>query len=186
MSPAVSRAAAVALLGAALLAGWAVAVAPYRSFLAAQEAGLDAGRERLARLSRIADAVPALTRALEGSAAAGDVASPYLDGASDALAGAALHTRLGRLAEGAGLAVTSVEPVAADGAAPGKVALGLAATGSLEGVRRFLHAVESQRPLLFVEELDVLNTSVAEPRFDAAGQVLVLLRLRVAGQRRPS
>lgn len=186
MSPATSRTAALALLALAFLLVWGVTVVPYRALLASQAADLDQRRDRLERLTRIAASAPAVTQALEASAASGGTASPYLEGASDALAGATLHSRLGRLAEASGLTVTSVEPAAGDDTAPGRVVLGLAASGPLDGLQRFLHAIESERPLLFVEELDVLNPSIAEPRFDAAGQVQVIARLKVAGHRRPS
>lgn len=186
LSPPVRRAAALAVLAAGLLVFWAVTVAPYRALLDEQETALEQGRDRLERLTRIASSAPALARALEAKAAAGTVASPYLEGASDSLAGATLHGRLGRLAEDAGLAVTSVEPVASEDASSGRVALGVAASGPLDGLMRFLHAIEAERPLLFVEELEIFNPSITEPRFDAGGQVQVMARLKVAGHRRPS
>lgn len=186
MSPAVSRAAALGLLAVALLLGWGLLVEPYAALLTRQEAELQEGRDRLAHRGRIAASVPALTAALEQAATAGAaVADPYLTGASDALAAATLQSRLGELAERAGMTVSAVEPaVSADAQDTGRVALTLSLTGAIDGVRRLLHAIESARPLLFVEDLDLLNPSVTEARFDAAGQVLVSLRLRVAGYRR--
>lgn len=186
MSPAVSRFAAFALLAVALLTAWTLLVEPYRALLAAQEAELRDGRDRLGHLTRIAATVPELAAALERVGANGEAAAdPHLSGASEALAAATLQSRLGALAERAGMAITAVEPTqAADAATTGRVALTVSLNGSIDGVRRLLHAIESDRPLLFVEELDLLNPSVSEARFDPSGHVLLGARIRVAGFRR--
>lgn len=187
-----SRLAALGLLATVLLLGWALAVEPYRALLAAQEAGLAERRERLERLSRIADGVPALTRALEAASAGPTLGDPYLAGATDALAAATLHGRLGRMAEASGVAMVSVEPLAATEAAgqgapgSGRVALAVTASGPLDGVQRLLYAVETERPLLFVEELELTNPSVVGLQMTPVGQPVVSLRLRVAGYRRTS
>lgn len=185
MSPAVSRLAALLVLALALLAGWGATVVPYRAVLAAQEDGLAERRERLERLTRIADGVPALTRALETLAQVPASGDPYLSGGSDPLAAAALHGLLGRLAEQAGVAVSMVAPVAVtDAQDAGRVALSVGASGPLDGVRRLLHAVETERPLLFVEELELINPSTTAAQMAPSGQPVVGVRLRVAGYRR--
>lgn len=185
MSPAVSRLAALLVLAIALLVGWGVTVEPYRALLAAQDEALAERRERLERLTRIAGGVPALTRALDTVAAAPVAGDPYLSGASDPLAAAALHGLLGRLAEQAGVAVSMVTPVAAtDAREAGRIALSVGASGPLDGVQRLLHAVETERPLLFVEELELVNPSTTATQLAPSGQPMVSVRLRVAGYRR--
>lgn len=185
-NPVASRAAALGVLAAAVVLGWAILAEPYRALLAGQEAELQQGRDRLAHLTRIAGTVPGLADALEQGAAAGErLTDPYLPGASDSLAAATLQGHLGEMAQRAGMSVTSVEPApAAEAADSGRVALTLSLNGAIDGMQRLLHAIESQRPLLFVEEIDILNPSVTEARFDPAGHVLVGVRLRVAGYRR--
>ncbi|MGQ9369547.1 type II secretion system protein GspM [Azospirillum sp. ST 5-10] len=185
------RVAALLVTALLLLTGWAVAVEPYRALLARQAAGLEERRDRLRRLERIAAGIPALTGALEAAAARPETGDPHLAGAGDSLAAAALHGLVGRLAAQVGVTVTTVTPVAAtatagDAALGGRVVLAVGATGSLQAVQRLLHAIETGRPRLFVEELELVNPSTTATRLAADGQPVVTVRLRVAGYRRAS
>lgn len=185
----VSRAAALGAPLVALLLVWMLAIAPYFAMLAEQEAAYDAAAERLARMARIAAGAPALAAALEAAGAAGDADAAYLPGASDPLAAAALQGRIGRLAAAFGVTLATVEPVvdaAASAAAPGRIALAVSASGPLDGVWRLLHALETQRPLLFIDELDLVNPSPASAQWSPGGQPITSLRLRLSGYRRTS
>lgn len=192
LSPSARRVSRAVALGAplvALLVVWMLAIAPYLAMLADQEAGYEAAAERMARMARIASSAPALAAALEaaGGADADDVA--YLPGASDPLAAAALQGLIGRLAAAFGVTLATVEPVTAvaeAAAAPGRVTLAVSATGPLDGVWRLLHALETQRPLLFIDELDLVNPSPASPQWSPGGQPMTSLRLRLSGYRRAS
>lgn len=186
LSPAVSRFAALGLLLALLFVAADTLLPPFLAL-----AGLDDSQTetiaRIVRLERAGARLPALRRALDNAPPEAPALQPYLDEPSDSLAAASLQARLRRTALAAGLEVVSVQPATAGGE-PGlaKSAAAMTVSGALPAHQRLLYQLESEMPVLFVEEFELLNTNPDQPRLDGAGQPILQLRLTVAGYRRGS
>ncbi len=131
---------------AALLLAAGLAAGPVLEHLGADIEGRAAVAARLATAERWAAELPRLRAAARAPAATG------LAGATDSLAQADLQARLRRMAEQAGLVVTSAEPQAV---APGAVAVAVGLSGSLAAIQRCLHAIETGSPAMAVDRLSM-------------------------------
>lgn len=156
-------------------------VVPALPFLAVVRPLLDAHAERAdqiaeletkaQRLGAVAAAGAELTRQREALAERRDQGGLLLSGASEALAAAALQNTLKAAAARAGGDLRSTQALAVtEEKGFRRIAVRALLASDAEGLRTLLHAVESARPPLFVDGLEVrgrARTSDAEePRLD--------------------
>ena len=178
----ISQALALALLAALLAGGVFGVLVPIRDRHAALDARIDQTRTRLARYQDLAAQQPRLAEALEAIEARQRRAGVLLDGATAAVAGSRLQERLNRIVENAGGRVRSLQslPVETEQALR-RVGVRAQLSGGIGVLRDVLYAVETGRPFLFVEALDVRRQpGYARPENGPATAEL-LIRLEVVG-----
>lgn len=105
--------------------------------------------------------------------------SPFLDGPSVTLAGAALLQRVSTAVGNAGGTIQSSQ-VEVAGNPAGAVRLVMSAELDLNGLQRLLYDLEAGMPFLFVEQLDVQAPQAAGTATAGGGRMHV--QLAVAGQ----
>jgi general secretion pathway protein M len=105
--------------------------------------------------------------------------SPFLDGPSVTVAGAALLQRVSAAISNAGGTIQSSQ-VEVAGNPAGTVRLVMSAELDLNGLQRLLYDLEAGMPFLFVEQLDVQAPQTAGAA--AAGSGRMHVQLAVAGQ----
>lgn len=179
MRPAAARTVAVLVLLSLLAVLWIGLLQPLLAWADRGEeiVGL---RETAARYGRIAAQAPAYADALR-QAESEAAADAYLTDSNDTLAAAALQGRLARLAEAARLELRSVQPLPAeDGPGGRRLAVTLGFDGPSDALIRFLKAVDDDRPLLFVRDMDIQTTALTDP----PGQPPLSGRLTIAAYRR--
>lgn len=156
------RVVAVGLSLAVLCVAWLAAVAPLLAWHADRAELLEQRRVLVQRMERAAGTLPQLRQT-----AAGGAASPapraLLEGASDALAGAALQGQFESLAANAGLSLTSAELLPAEAAgAYRRISLRLVLSGPWPSIVRLLETVDQTSPRMLVDDIQLqVATSVA-------------------------
>jgi general secretion pathway protein M len=153
MPPLASRLLALGLLLALLLAGQALVVGPLVAEWRTNEALVAQSQELLHRYRAIAATRPALKRQMDALQEA-ELAALYLEGASDALAAAALQEGVRALvAEVAGeLHSTQILPATSEHGLR-RIALRVQLGLDTAALQTLLHALETGRPLLFLDNL---------------------------------
>ncbi|MCP5195267.1 MAG: type II secretion system protein M [Gammaproteobacteria bacterium] len=113
-------------------------------------------QDRLNNLQRLAIARPELERAIQGLRNDQRTAAYFLPPTSPALAAADLQQRVKSLVEGAGGDLLSVQalPVIEEGGVV-RVAVSVTLQGSVDTLQKTLYGLESQVPLLFMDDLQV-------------------------------
>ncbi len=150
------RAAALGLAAAAIGAIYLLAVAPLvGAYRATDGAVLQAG-EMLTRYSDIASRRAALAAQLDELVARQAASGVYLSGETDALAGAALQEGVGATIEAHGGKLRSIQilPVSDDGDFK-RVSVRVQLTAALVPLHRILHSLESGRPFVFLDNLEI-------------------------------
>lgn len=112
--------------------------------------------DRLHNLQRLATARPELEKAIQSIRDDQRTAAYFLPPAPPVLAAADLQQRVKSLVEGAGGNLLSVQalPVVEEGGVV-RVAVGVTVQGDVGMLQKTLHSLESQVPLLFVDNLEV-------------------------------
>lgn len=117
---------------------------------------LEQQQERLAQLERIATTQEPVRQLIAKVQQDRNVTAQYLPQSVPALAAAELQQRLKALIEAAGGTLQSIQalpPVEEAGAV--KVTIGAVMNGDVGGLQKVLYDLESQTPLLFVDNLEV-------------------------------
>ena len=165
----VNRILAILLLGLALGLVHLVIVEPLFGSYDAAEARLEEARSRLARYRDIAAAADRVERAAALARAERVSSGVFLVGDTDALAAAALQNTIGALAREAGAELRSVQslpPEESEGLV--RVRLKSQLITTTRGLKRLLHALETGRPLLFVDAVKIrARLGRIAPRTDA-------------------
>jgi general secretion pathway protein M len=151
------------------LAGLCVAVAvPVVGAYGGQQRRIAAAEETLARYRGLAAQRPALERRLAEVRRREEGRNAYLKGGDKAIAGAALQTTIRDIVRAHGGEVSSTQTL------PGetlegfrRVAVESRLAASIESLQAILHAVETAKPHLFVDDLTVRVRPA--PRFANAG-----------------
>ncbi|WP_340116982.1 type II secretion system protein GspM [Pelagibius sp. 7325] len=156
LTAALRRIGAVALLLAVPLLCYAAVVAPLASHRASLDEDLARLEDSLARYKAFAAERPRLAEALAAAEAAEPDTGLYLEGASDALAAARLQDLLNAIVERNGGRLDSVRVLpSASEAGYRRVAVEVFLEGRLEALRDILYSVETEKPFLFVRNLDI-------------------------------
>ena len=139
-------------VGALYLVVDRVLVAKYRYY----RTHLEQQQGRVAQLERIAASREPIQRAIAGIQQDPVIATQYLPQSAPSLAAAELQQRVKAVVETMGGALRSTQalPPTEEGGAV-KVTVSAAMTGDTESLRKVLYELESQTPLLFVDNLDV-------------------------------
>jgi general secretion pathway protein M len=147
---------AVGLLVAVAFAAYALVIEPvYDGYVRTGEAIAQSER-LLADYRRLGAARPALEARLAELEAREDRRGDYLEAASDTLAAAALQGQLRQLFERTGAVQRSVQALPStqvDGMI--RVSVRSQFTAETEALAAILHALETGRPFLFVDDLDI-------------------------------
>jgi general secretion pathway protein M len=185
MTPLVGRVLALALLVLVLLAGHGLVLGPLLAEWRANAARIDQARELTLRYHAVAALCPELERRLEQLGAADADAWVYLEGASDALAAAALQDRVRELVAAAGgeLRSTQILP-AGDDDGLRRIALRVQLAVDAAALQAVLHELETGRPLLFLDNL-VLRARQARGRGAVEDDGTIDLALDLYGYLRP-
>jgi general secretion pathway protein M len=160
---------AVGLLGAVLLSGWFAAAAPLLAWHAERAEALIVQHMQAQRMEALAQALPELQE-MAASHITGSGPPSLLEGATDAIAGAALQGLLQEMAAQAGATLTSIEtrPPATAGSYR-RIGLRLSLAAPWPVLMRLLQAVTQARPHMVIDELELHNSQMLGDR----GEVLL-------------
>jgi general secretion pathway protein M len=150
---------ALAILCLVLSGVYFLVVAPVLDLYGQREATLADRRMLAPRLSAAAAELPALRARLTELQASATTRNIALDGASDAIAGANLQSRIEELASSAGVAIGSTEGLAAENRGGyRRIGLRLAITGDYDAIVKLLGAIETAAPPLILSNLQFHGT----------------------------
>ena len=150
------RVLALGLLLIALGGVYLVAVAPLFDLYAQRAATLDSRRMLIPRLHAAAEELPELRARIEQLRAGAGTRRLTLEGASDAIAAAALQSRIEELAASAGATIGSTEslpPEARSGYR--RIGLRYVLSGSYETLIKFLAKLDAATPPLVIDNLHI-------------------------------
>jgi general secretion pathway protein M len=160
-TPWLSRAAALLLLVAVLGGGWIWAVEPLAAAYRRTDADLADGRDMLQRFDRLGDARAALEAQLTAIEAQPTATAYYLEGATDALAAAALQDRVTKLVENSGASIVSIQTLpSSEEQGLRRVAIRLQMAAELAPLVRILHGLETGVPVLFLDSIELQSYNV--------------------------
>jgi general secretion pathway protein M len=150
------RAAALGLAVAAVGAIYLLAVAPLVGAYRSTDGAVAQAGRMLVRYSEIASRRAALAAQLDELVARQAASGVYLSGETDALAGAALQEGVGATIEAHGGKLRSIQilPVSDDGDFK-RVSVRVQLTAALVPLQRILHGLESGRPFVFIDNLEI-------------------------------
>ena len=178
VSPQLRTFAAVGLAAAGLLAVLGFVVEPIVSRIIGIDAQFQAKREHLGRLVLIASRKPQTADAAQLSART--LAALTLEGETEAIQLATLQTAIGRVAEEAGVRLRSTQalPVML------RDDLGFAGLQStvqvrLEALQRLLYGLETHRPMLLVDAIDIAPITGASGSPETSDDRIVHVNFRV-------
>jgi hypothetical protein len=168
---------------AALMVVYLAIVQPTVGFYERERRLLDERSMLAARMADAAHRLPALREAVRQAGRGGEGENLFLTGASDTIAVAALQTLLKSLAERTGAKLSNVEILPPEAAGKfNRVAIRTSFAVELHTAVALLKGVETSRPALFVDRLEVRALDKAKP--DPARPVLSVT-IDVYGLRAP-
>jgi len=155
-TPWISRPAAVLLLIMAIGAAYSLVAEPILIGYREANQAIEEGREQLRHFQRLAATRPVLAKQLEQLAAEQGAETYYLSGGTDALAAASLQDRVSALVDGNGGTLRSLQPLlGADEQGFRRITVRVEITATIESLFGTLYALETEMPVLFVENLDI-------------------------------
>src|SRR5579875_2942979 len=162
------RALALALAIAVLAGLYLIVAAPLIGLYAQRQAMIAARQMLLPRLQAVAAELPALRARIARLRAEQRAQKLTLDGATDAIASANLESRIDALARALGVTIGSTESLPAVPRGPyRRIGLRLVLTGRYEALVNLLARLETARPPLVVDNLQ-LHGPLARPGMEAA------------------
>jgi general secretion pathway protein M len=185
MSQGFQRALALALLALVLALVWRGALRPVwqQWSLGAQQ--IDQQRDRIARLRGMAQSREQFARALADARTASGVDAALMNFASVTLAAAQLQQDMKSLVESAGGSVVSSQPVDSSSQGPfARAELSVRLLINSEALQQVLHALETQRPVVLVEDVLILSRNRRRTRsrkVPATNNQMLDVRLSVVG-----
>ena len=163
------RVLALGLAFVALGLVYAVVAAPLIDLYADRALAIETRRALLAKMTAVGDEIPDLRARLAALRGAADSSRATLDGASDAIASAALQGDIEKLAAAAGETISSAESLPAkDDGDYRRIGLRLVFGGSYESLVKLLAKLETTRPPLVIDNLQV-HTLQRQPTAAPAG-----------------
>ena len=163
------QALALALTMLVVALAWFGGIAPALAWYAGRHEHLAEQQALAARMIGIAGTAPALQRQLQQADAAGPAPRAVLQGATDAIAGAALQQAVGDMAGAAGASVTSAELLAAQPVGGyRRISLHVTASATWPRFVALLSAISQATPRMLVDDVSlrqpfVLGEKAAHP-----------------------
>jgi general secretion pathway protein M len=156
LSPLFARIVAVALLATAALLVHALVVEPYLAVRHTAEAELAETRAALARMVGLTDRLAERREVLAALKRRRGAAEGLLQGGSETLIAAQLQNRIKILADAADAEVRSVQVLQARSEAGfRRIAVRGQVQGSLAGIQKLFYEIESARPYLFLDNVEL-------------------------------
>lgn len=147
---------ALGLAFAALAAAYTLVAAPLVELYADRAMQIETRRALLQKLRSLAAELPGLRTRVAEIRASGDTSKVMLEGASDAIASAALQGRVEELAGSAGATIGSTESLPAEARGPyRRLGLRLVLNGNYDALVTFLARLETAAPPLIVDNLQL-------------------------------
>lgn len=166
LSPLISRALALAILFALAWSGYAYVYVPLEARYRLNQETIDRDERLEARFVRLGNSREALEAELAAVQSRLAAAGLYLTAESDALASAELQNRAKAAVEANGAILSSTQTLPAkDEGNYRRIGIRVQMTTLMEPLQRILHELESTRPYLFVDNLD-LRRRVKRSRAD--------------------
>lgn len=156
---------------------WAALVSPALDWYAARQDRLEQRQTLAARMDSVAATAPALQRQM--ATGSGDPRAALIEGASEAIAGAALQQRLQEMSERAAVRMTSAEVLAAEPSGPlRRIRVHVAVTAPWSRLVRLLAEIDQATPRMVVSEIQFgqsrsITTDTVKP-LDASFTVVAL------------
>lgn len=147
---------------------------------------LEQQQGRLAQLQRIAATGTSLQQLIDGIRQDPQVVAQYLPQSAPPLAAANLQQHIKTIIEGAGATLRSTQalPPVEEGRTI-KVTVSASMVGDSETLRKILYVIESQTPLLFVDNLDVIardnRPRLPNGRLASYSRVQLTVQIEVSG-----
>jgi general secretion pathway protein M len=165
LSPWMSRAAALALLGLLLMAAYAVVLHPLFGRYEGYQSTLQDLQSHLARYRAVAAERGAVEKRIEAFRRERGNVEVYLRNATSTLASAELQERIKQVVEGGGgtLVSTQTLPDRSDGGLV-QVAIKVRMKGEVESMQKVFYELESGRPLLFIDNVFVRSRMIRRGR----------------------
>ena len=186
LSPWLSRSLAVALLVAVVAAILRYGVAPLVQSYETAERRIEEVQELIRRYQAIAANRAALAERLERLQEQPESFEFYVPGETTAIAAAELQNRISTTVEAAGGVVRSVQSLTVrEESNLARIEVRAQFTGTIDVLRRSLEELETGRPLIFIERLNVRRASRRRAREREAVDPELLVALDAAGYRPP-
>lgn len=180
----VHRVAALALLLAGLGLVYAVLVAPVLASYDDTRQRLAEQRELLSRYLAVAGGREALEKRVQGLRERQAGSGAFLSGKTEALAAAALQDRVRSIMQRAGGDVRSIQNLPSEGKdGLTRIGLRVQVVATIRDVRDILHELETGRPLLFVEDLNLRGRLTRGEDNRPTVQDDLLVRMSLVGYR---
>ena len=182
----VTRAGALAILAVLIWMGAALAVWPVVDSYRTTDDQLRETAEHLARYETMSKAYPKLRTQMDKLTRQHAASGIYLAGGTDALAAAELQEDVNSTIERSGGKKRSIQilPVAKDGDFR-KVTVRVQMTATLAAFARILHSLESAKPFLFIDNLDVKNRRARRTAKEQNQDPELVIRFDLYGYLRP-
>jgi general secretion pathway protein M len=183
-----SRLLAVALLLVAVLALVQLLVLPVLAAYRETAASIEQSQTLLQRYRALAAQRPRLEEELATQQKAEVASIAYLEGASDALAAAALQDQVRAIITRAGGDLRSTQILPVEPAGPEssvrRASLRLQLAVDVEGLQQLLYELETSEPYLFVEDLNIRERSLRRLRDEEDEAPVLDVSLEVSGYMR--
>jgi hypothetical protein len=161
---------ALGLLAVALATIYVTVVMPLRGFYDDRQTQMARERQLIAKLDRVNAELPALQARLDRLRAAAANHEMALAGETDAIASAALQGRLEQYAKAAGVTIGSSEILPGEPAGDyHRVGLRLLVNGGYPGLLQLVARIETARPPLAIDNLQIRGMQSATPRAAPVG-----------------
>lgn len=156
LSPPMSRIAAVGLLLILIAAVYSVLIAPVWGTWAANQERIAEQRELLQRYQRLASDAKDLSQRLSALKKQPVSGEGYLQGDNETLVAAQLQSRIRNVVQTSGGKLTSTQVLAGvDESGFRRIGVRVTMTAEITDLQKVLHSLESARPYLFLDNVDI-------------------------------
>ncbi len=178
------RVLALSLLAALLGTGYLLLIAPVAAERALNAESIADDRDLLERLDRLAAMRSGLAARLDAVRRQQAAQAFYLTEATDALAAAELQERVRAVIAGGGVTLRSIQILPAqDEEGFRRIAIRVQVSTALEGLFEIAYALETTKPLLFIDNVDVQSRMVRQTTTGPAPDPMLAVTLDLYGYR---
>ncbi len=165
-----SRVLALALLGAVVAGLYLLVARPVTEQHQRYRDSIAQSQSLLGQYRRLGASLPALQSQIAELDRRRNAAGTHLRGASDALVAAELQTRVKLAVESHGGRLTSTQILAAkDESELRRIGMRVQMTATIEVLHQIFYQLESSKPLIFLDNIDIRTRRAARPRRRRSG-----------------